>query len=179
MKSSIPTYLLPWVFLLGAQSCASIPTPCSPDWTVTGYYTPLESDYSGDSRSIPVTKHGLQSFPRSFLSAVRMEGWGKTRFGWYLGYYNRQWHRNAQPLDAQGRPLTLGAVATDPDVVSTGSTVVVANLDKPLSEHRFVARDVGALVKNNHIDVYTGEGETAQKLTWHITGQRTVCIYPS
>lgn len=164
---------------LATSSCASIPNSCSQNWTVTGYYTPVESDFSDALEAISVIDHGQQSFPRNFLSTVKMEGWGKTRFGWYLGYYGSNWHRSAHPLDATGRPLGIGTVATDPNVITRGSTVVIANLEGPLSEHRLTALDVGSLVKQNHIDVYTGEGESAKRLTWRITGRRTVCIYPS
>lgn len=167
-------------FLLTAQSCASIaPSQCTSNWKVTGYYTPVESEYTGASHSITVTNHGQQTFPRSFLDSVKMEGWGKTRFGWYLGYYGGRWHHNPHPLDSVGKPLSVGAVATDPGVVATGSTVVIADLSEPFNKHRFVARDVGTLVKHKHIDIYTGEGDTAKELTWHVTGEKTVCIYSS
>lgn len=164
---------------LTTTSCASLPNPCYPNWTVTGYYTPVEHDYTGPSETVQVVDHGEFAFPRRFLSGVKMEGWGKTRHDWYLGYYGNQWHRSDRPLDATGQPLSIGTVATDPKRVASGSTVVIASLDDPFTDHRLIARDVGALVKRDHIDVYTGEGKSAQQLTWRITGQRTVCIYPA
>ncbi len=166
--------------LLSTQACAHLPQRCQPNWYVTGYYTPVETDYAGAAdTTISINDQGDQVFSEAFLAAVKVEGWGKTRFGWYLGYYGNQWHRSAQPLDALGQTLNIGTVATDPMVVTTGSRVVIENMESSLPEHQFVARDVGALVKRNHIDVYTGEGEAAKHLTWQITGQRTVCVYPT
>src|SRR5205807_1159559 len=85
---------------------------CSDGWRITGYYTPIETDFSGaETREIEIRGVGKESFNADFLKTIFDddqgfgEGWGKTRFGWYLGNYRGGWHKSDAPLDANDKPL--------------------------------------------------------------------------
>ncbi|TCS43020.1 3D domain-containing protein [Reinekea marinisedimentorum] len=162
--------------LIALQSCANVQTSCSDGWYITGYYTPLESDYQGERTSIIIDLSIKTDFPSSFLRDVKMEGWGKTRFGWYLGYYSNEWHRAVQPLDAKGQALTIGTVSADPKQVALGSQVTIPSNHHFLKGNEFIAADVGQMIRNQHIDIYAGEGLPAKQKTLAFTGQQTVCI---
>src|SRR5215467_4752778 len=78
---------------------------CSEGWRITGYFTPIETDYnSGEMTEIEVGRLGKMSFDSEFIRTVFDEnkgfgeGWGKTRFGWYLGNYRGSWHKSDAPL---------------------------------------------------------------------------------
>src|SRR5262249_5676813 len=86
---------------------------CSDGWEVTGYYTPVETDFSGTSEEIEVQGHGRERFPRDFLKDVRMEGWGQTRLRWFLGYSGARYQKADAPLNARGQPLRVGSLAVD------------------------------------------------------------------
>ena len=65
---------------------------CSDGWRITGYFTPIETDYdSSEVREVEIKNVGAMKFNAAFLKTVFDEdagfgeGWGKTRFGWYLG----------------------------------------------------------------------------------------------
>jgi len=53
------------------------------DWYITGYFLPIESDYSGKSMEISVD--GVKQFYlEDFLDTVKIEGWGRTNAGNHL-----------------------------------------------------------------------------------------------
>ena len=169
------------VLMLGLSvilsSCSQKGPICSDNWRVTGYYTPIETDYkSPDFYAISVNKAGRISFNRAFVKDVMLEGWGKTRFGWYLGYYSNQWHRSDNPLNSKGSPLMIGTIATDAALVEPDSVVNIPEVEKILKVPQFVAQDVGQAIKNKKIDVYTGEGQQAKELSSQITGNHSICI---
>lgn len=167
--------LLSLVILL--SSCTQSKLGCDDRWKITGFYTPIESDFSNPNKSTIKLKSGTrQAFSADFLKAVRIEGWGRTRFGWYLGYYSKQWHRSNKPLNAKGRPLLIGVVAVDNRVVAKGTQLSIPSLKSSFGFDQFVADDVGSGIKNRHIDVYTGEGKAAKEMTYKITGQQKVCL---
>ena len=56
------------------------------------------------------------------------EGWGKTRFGWYLGNYGGAWHKADAPLDADNSPLKTNSVAVDKSLIPTDSIVTIPGL---------------------------------------------------
>ena len=168
------------VSLLALQSCANTPEKsCSDNWQITGYYTPVEKNHHGKKTSIKVKNEKRYAFPKSFIDAVKIEGWGKTRFGWYLGYYGRKWHKSQWPLDSTGRPLIQGIAATDPGVIAKGSSIKINSKISYLNNTKFIVRDVGSKIKNRHIDIYTGEGKSAKKRTFEITGKHFICVYRS
>jgi len=167
------------------------PADCSDGWRITGYYTPIESDFpSGDMRRIEIRGVGAESFNAEFLNTIfdddagYGEGWGKTRFGWYLGKYNGGWHRSDAPLDAQDHPLEPDTVAVDNAVIPRGSVVQIPDMPGDLGKLTFVSNDVGVSVHGKHIDVYTGEGAAAARRMYRFTyedddkGLTRVCFSP-
>ncbi len=150
---------------------------CSNRWYVTGYFTPVEKDYnSGAKRTIRVEKAGYKKFSKKFLKAVKMEGWGKTNKGWYLGYYSRKWHKSKTPLDAYGKQLVVGVMAVDKKQISKGQRIKIPTLPNPLNNITFTAKDTGSAIKGKHIDLYMGEGKSAEKITFTVTGKKhTIC----
>jgi 3D (Asp-Asp-Asp) domain-containing protein len=206
MKAAV---LLPLVaLLLGITSQPSHETSaaepstrsfaCSDGWRITGYYTPVETDFaSTDTREIEIRGPGRETFKEKFNvdflntvfddNAGYGEGWGKTRFGWYVGEYNGRWHRADAPLDAHDHPLEPDAVAVDNSVIPAGSTVNMPDLPGDLSKLQFKSTDVGVTVHGKHIDVYTGEGRDARRKMWRFTyeddsdggkGLTRVCFQP-
>ena len=50
---------------------------CSSGWHTKRYFTPTESDYSGPIANVQVDSV-FRNFYKSFLDAVKAEGWGET-----------------------------------------------------------------------------------------------------
>lgn len=150
---------------------------CSGGWYITGYFAPVESDYSGSSSSVYVEGVGTYSFYNSFLTTIKTEGWGRTRYGWYLGYYSSSWHKSSAPLDSAGNALVDGTIATDPAVIGAGKNVKIPTLPSPWGGKIYTARDVGGGITGKHIDVYCGEGAAAEQETFRITGQDNQVCY--
>ena len=166
------------LLLGGVASCISAPNQsCSPNWKITGFYTPIEQEFQERQFTyINVGNRGLISFQTEFIKEVKMEGWGKTRYGWYLGFHGHQWHQEKAALNAQGRPLEMGAIAVDNKFVLPDARVHIPSLGPILGLTEFVAVDVGTAVRNRHIDVYAGEGSQAKSKSYQLTGERTVCF---
>jgi len=152
---------------LGAQ--------CSTGWYVTGYFTPVESDYTGATETITVQKKQY-TFTSSFLKEVKMEGWGKTHLGNYIGHYDDAWHFANAALDAHDKPLATDAIAIDPTLISFGTKLSITTLSEGFGSRTFTATDIGTGVTGKHIDVFTGEGKAAEAMTYKITGKNnTIC----
>ena len=164
---------------------------CSDGWRITGYYTPVETDFaSGETREIDIRGVGTETFDAGFLRAIfdddkgYGEGWGKTRFGWYLGNYNGGWHKADAPLDANDKPLEANTVAVDNEFIPRGSTVEIPELPGDFGQAKFRSNDVGVSVHGKHIDVYTGEGREARRRMYEVTfedddrGLTRVCFQP-
>ncbi len=162
---------------------------CSDGWRITGYYTPIESDFTGGQmREVEISGVGKETFNADFLKTVFDdnegfgEGWGKTRFGWYIGEYRGRWHKADAPLDANDKPLEPDTVAVDNHVIPTGSTVSIPDLPGDLGKLEFKSNDVGVSVHGKHIDVYTGEGRDARRRMYRFTyeeedkGLQRVCF---
>ena len=160
-------------------SSPDIFSTCSKDWYITGYYTPVESEYSGDFTTVLVG--GVERQYRSdFLADVTIEGWGRTLSGDYLGWYQYSYHLSNYPLDAKGNKLVVGSVAVDPQKINLyGRDVhklIIPTLQSPWNEIIFNAVDVGPSIIGKHIDVFTGEGKQAEEETFRITRNgNTVC----
>ena len=149
---------------------------CSDGWRTTGYFTPIETDYaSGSMTDVDIDGMGKMSFNADFAKVVFDEeqgfgeGWGKTRFGWYLGNYNNRWHRSNDPLDANNAPLRPNSIAVDNTLIPNDSVVTIPGLPDEYGKERFVANDVGVTVHGKHIDIYTGEGKEAQGEMYRVT----------
>lgn len=149
---------------------------CSLDWYITGYFTPIESDYSGDFKRIAFGDN-IKHFRADFLEAVKIEGWGKTRLGEYVGWYDNSFHISDSALDMHGDKLLVPAVAVDTLLIKQKTQLTIPTLPSPWNEVVFTASDVGPSIKEKHIDVYTGEGKQAELETYRITGiKNQVCI---
>ncbi len=149
---------------------------CTSDWYITGYFVPVEADYSG--KLIDVTVNGEnKQYATDFVDVVRIEGWGRTNSGDYLGWYNDSYHLNDTPLDSHDNPLIAGMIAVDTSLIKHGSDVLIPTLPKPWDSIVFSAMDVGPAIVGKHIDVFTGEGLTAENETFRITDYNNkVCV---
>jgi len=148
---------------------------CTSGWNVTGYFTPLETDYSGPTLSTTVNGT-LRTFYSSFLASVQVEGWGKTRSGDYISYDVGKYSASAAPENSLGDPLKVGDAAVDFAVIQAGTNITIPSLPSPWNTTRFVADDSGAGIVGPHVDVYTGLGASAEQETFRITGNnQTVC----
>ncbi len=149
---------------------------CSDGWRITGYFTPIETDYgSAETREIEIAGVGKMSFNAEFARVVFDEdegwgeGWGKTRFGWYLGNYNGKWHKADAPLDANNTALETNSVAVDNSLIPNDSIVKIPGLPGEFGKKSFIANDIGVTVHGKHIDVYTGEGKDAERMMNRVT----------
>ena len=166
------------------------PPTCSDGWRITGYFTPIETDYSSAQTSeIDIKNAGPMSFNSDFLRSVfdedkgYGEGWGKTRFGWYLGNYNGAWHKADNPLDANNSPLQPNSVAVDNSIIPNDSAVHIPGLPGQFGKTEFISNDVGVTVHGKHIDIYTGEGKAAEREMFNVTFEedwelQRVCFAP-
>jgi len=159
---------------------------CTSDWYITGYFLPIESDYSGKLVEISVDRVE-QFYLADFLEVVKIEGWGRTNAGNYLGWYYDSYHISDTYLDSQGNDLVVGTIAVDISFIEHehGSKLNIPTLPKlnipslpePWNSIVFSALDEGPSIIGKHIDVFTGEGITAENETFRITSSNnTVCI---
>jgi 3D (Asp-Asp-Asp) domain-containing protein len=150
---------------------------CSDGWEVTGYFTLIETEYTGPTRKIRIEGIGEYSFNRKFLETIETEGWGRARFGWCVGYYDNKWHKSNEPLDSLGQPLSTGSIAPDQQLIPAGSRVKIPSLPFPWDTRIFIANDIGPAIIGEHIDVYCGEGRVAEAETERITSENNqVCF---
>lgn len=173
MKKQQLTSLL----ILTCLNSACTETPvlgCSTGWRTTGYFTPLEQDYSPVPRQTLRTSDGESlSLPRDFIDMVKIEGWGKTSAGYYVGKYHGAWHTSLQPLDAQGNALRIGSIATDKRKIPHGAKVTIPILQMP----PFTANDIGPSIRGKHIDIFCGEGRSGEAKTFQVTRDNVeVCV---
>ncbi len=170
MKRFWTTCLL--VLIVASCSQVSAKKRCSGKWLVTGYFTPVEKDYDGTvKKTIKVTRVGKFTFSKKFLKVIKMEGWGKTRAGWYLGFYSGKWHKSKTSLAANGNPLKIGIIATDNKLIARGKKIKIPALPGRFKDIVYISSDVGQQIRGKHIDVYMGEGKQAEKATLKITGK--------
>ncbi|MCV0411509.1 3D domain-containing protein [Nitrosarchaeum sp.] len=149
---------------------------CTDGWYVTGYFLPLETEYSSDVT--PVNIDGKwYGFPIDFLNEVKVQGWGKTVFGDFLGWNEQKFYFNPIPLDANDNELIIGTVAVDPEIIKMNSKITIPNSPSPWNKIVFSSNDVGPAIIGKHIDVYTGVGLDARKEAFRITGDDySVCV---
>jgi len=141
---------------------------CSYGWYVTGYFIPVEGDYYDEFVTISTDKISRE-FRQDFVDAVKIEGWGKTLSGDYLGWYNSSFHINKNALDLDGEILVVGKIAIDTTMINHDAKLVIPTLPEPWNEIIFVSSDEGTSIKGKHIDLFTGEGKLAEKETYRIT----------
>ncbi len=176
-RLTLISVLLINALIFSSNSVANHDSSCSPKWKVTGYFTPIEADYSqAEQIQIEIEQAGKSIHSKQFLGTVKIEGWGKTKDGWYLGRFSNKWHKSKYPLNSLGKPLRTGSIATDRRVIPTGTNLIIPTLPNHLKHQRYVSDDVGSAIKKLHVDIYTGEGRQAEKMTYEITGHdHTVC----
>ena len=139
----------------GAQS-----PHCTGGWEITGYFVPQESDYARDH----LTRIGGRPLPTGFVRAVRLEGFGLTNAGDYLGY-DGAYHK--QPLTSTGLPLSA---SVDPRVIRYGTQFTIDG-------QTFVASDTGGAIRGKHIDLFMGYGRAAERAMQSLgKKQVTVCL---
>lgn len=149
---------------------------CVPHWYVTGYFTPVESDYDGLPITVNVDGTNYK-FKEDFVSEIKIEGWGRTSLGKYLGWYDGSFHLSDFPLDTAGNKLTVTQIAVDPSAIPLNSQVMIPTLPSPWDDVVFFASDTGTSIIGNHIDVYTGEGKDAQDETYRVTGHENIVCF--
>ncbi|MER3407809.1 MAG: hypothetical protein C4292_03290 [Nitrososphaera sp.] len=86
-------------------SGSSLSGACTDGWYITGYFIPVESDYSSTSQVTVWTDAGSRTFYKGFVDAVRIEGSSRTRAGDYLGYWSGGYHITGGPVTATGKTL--------------------------------------------------------------------------
>ena len=163
---------------------------CSGGWTVTGYFSPLESDYDGSGFAETVTIYSLngtnstttRTLNSEFLKDVQIEGWGQTKQGDYIGGWDGKfWGPSSVEVTDLGEPLVPGvSTATDRNVIPYGTSFTVPSLPAPWNIKIFAAADIGSGIVGKHIDIFTGIGNAAEREAIRITGtqENTVCISP-
>ena len=149
---------------------------CSSGWYITGYFTPVEFDYSGNFQNITFGNE-IKQFRSDFLSVVKIEGWGKTISGEYVGWYDNSFHISDTALDSHGEPLLVQFVAVDSEIIKQKTNLIIPNLPSPWNKIIFESSDIGPSIKGKHIDVYAGEGKRAELETFRITSsENDVCV---
>nr|MCK4929521.1 murein transglycosylase [Nanoarchaeota archaeon] len=167
-----------YIFATGCQYKFETKTEpeCSRDWKITGYFTPVESDYSGESKQINIDEE-KRTFNKAFLDTIKEEGWGRTNAGDYIGWHDNSWHISDQALDSLGNELTTESVAVDTSIITPRASITLPTLPAPYNNIIFIATDIGPSIAGKHIDVFTGEGAEAEQETFTITGNgHTVCV---
>jgi len=150
-------------------------TSCTDGWYVTGYFVPVESDYSDELITISIDET-QREFREDFVNALKIEGWGKTLSGDYLGWYGNSFHINDVALDQNGQPLVTGMIAVDNTIIDRGTKLTISTLPQPWNEIIFLSADEGPAIIGKHIDMFTGEGKLAETETFRITSENnTVC----
>ncbi len=193
MNKGRAAYLVVFILILGAIFVVEVRLPpgfpfgrnttsvvgqhesCTAGWNVTGYYTPVETDYTGTTQSVTVNGT-LRTFYSSFLTSVQVEGWGQTKVGDYVSYANGLYTAAKAPENSLGDPLKLGDAAVDFAVVQAGTNFTIPTLPSPWNTTKLSADDSGAGIVGHHVDIYTGLGATAEQETFRITeSNQTIC----
>lgn len=195
MNPGKAVYLVIFVFVLAAIFAVEVRLPpgfpfggktttvtgphesCTIGWNITGYYTPVEADFSGPTQTVTVNGTA-RAFYSSFLSEVQIEGWGQTKSGDYLGLENAVFYSTKSPLNSLDQPLKVGDVAVDFAVIPAGSNLTIPSIPAPWNTTKFVADDSGSGIVGRHVDVYTGLGLAAKQADYALTsGNQTVCAF--
>lgn len=172
----IGSFLLSGSLIKQNENHHAIFSDCTTGWYVTGYFTPVESDYYGKFIDVLVDDSPYK-FREDFVIEIKTEGWGKTISGSYLGWYDESFHLSDFPLDAAGNRLERNTIAVDPSIITAGSQVTIPSLPDPWNSVIFTGSDIGTAIIGKHIDVYTGEGKEALTEAYRVTGQdNVVCL---
>ena len=162
------------------QQRAKETTPIkTPDGTVyrvfycTIYYTPKESGFTAERGfdAAPTTAPGLggRSYPRSFLQAVKKEGFGRLKEPVdgrnYLQYAGGNRYRFAKaPLGSRGNvllPRKSTAISKKAAHLRQGMNLIIdsSTVEQVTGNREWSVSDVGGGVHPLQIDLYWGEDE--------------------
>jgi Transglycosylase SLT domain len=161
---------------------------CSSGWNIEGYFVPLESDYDGMEYAQTITIHNLDDMNKTitstlnseFLEKVRMEGWGLTKQGDYIGSWDgRFWGPFTPSLPPLGYPLVVGITsATDKSIIPYGEIFTIPTLPSPWNTKIFMSLNSQSDVAGKQVNIYTGFGRSAENNKERIEGiENTVCIH--
>jgi len=136
----------------------------------TVYYTPLEEAFLEDAGFdvTPATRQGLRGkqFPRDFLKAVEVEGFGRMKTPVdgkkYVSCCRGRWDYAEAPLDSCGqllRAFESTAVGADYELVRSQANFRVQAMGMPpaFRDARWKVCDTGGGLKPRQIDFYWGE----------------------
>ncbi|MFG1791702.1 hypothetical protein [Nocardia sp. NPDC049149] len=176
------------VAVLATAGCDVTEADAWSDWTVTVYYTPVESYHDGPRETV----HGcsdlactdsdaeLGTLPTDFIEAVRDEGTGRITSGEHAGAYlnwsyDTGFWLDSQPRDAAGevlRPFQSAAAddltpglrlrLTDCGVLNTADPDTCAKFQAV--EWSIAEGFAPSLGGARHLDLYIGE-ETSENFT--------------
>ena len=148
-------------------------------FSVTVYYTPLESGFSwGSKTNYQVTypdgsRHTL-SLNDSFMSAVGMEGWGKMEQAVIIGGVAYQYINNERKLSTKPERSFDGGALVDKTTCAgskalfvIGHSQIKVMLPEPWASRFetqiFTVDDVGSMIQEHHIDLYWQEDNPASQ----------------
>ena len=186
------------VWRIAALAVVLVMSGCgsSGGWTITVYYTAVESFHTGTLTRVTGCPGincqdgdaDLGTYPADFVTAVKDEGAGRTAAGRYLNWsYDVGYWIDDAPRDTAGRPLRpFESAAADPDVMKMGTRFRIARCGKQddgskpdkdvcakLSAAHWVITDefTPGLGGKKHLDVYIGEetGPGFTDSTWYTT----------
>jgi hypothetical protein len=136
----------------------------------TVYYTPIESGFTReDGFDVAlVTRSGLRGklFPKDFLKAVEIEGFGRMVEAFegksYVKCCRGVWGYAAEPLDRKGQPLqpqcsTAIAYAYEMVQFQSAFRVRAEGLPPAFLDARWIVSDTGSALQPQQIDFYWGE----------------------
>jgi len=168
--------------LAGKESNHPPPPPvsgCTTGWYITGYINTNQADYPTTPATTIMVGGQMYSFNTKFLHDTQINGYGLTKYGWYLYTYDSgaTWVSTPNAYDAEGNRLVVGkTIAVDKTQIPFGTTVTIPTLPAPWNSYQYVASDIGGGVVGKHIDVFTGTGKAAAAQSYAITGyNNTVC----
>ena len=117
MKYGRPFVWLAILLAVAEGSPAAHDATCSTDWLVTGYFTVRESDFDGARIQVTFEDGKTRSYRAAFLDAVKVEGWGRSEQGAYVGYDDGAW-RNGWVYDPRNNKHYKGAVRADGETIA-------------------------------------------------------------
>lgn len=154
-------YAAPPVATTGPQDLGS--------FTITYYYLPFETDYSGTPSTPIYDAYGrlIAYAPQAFVDEITMEGSGKLRDGRVVTYNaNGRFGVVDAPwgLGASGAAIIpYKSIAVDPAVIPFGSKIFIQEAvglklpDGTVHDGIFYAHDTGGWIKGTHIDIHAGQ----------------------
>ena len=136
------------------------------------YYTPLETGFVQERGFEPAleTRPGLggRKYPKEFLRAVELEGFGHLKEPVegkdYLRYWSGKWGFADQPIDNRQRPLIPkhSCAISQPHALIAENAIIAIRCDGlPMDFHklRWHITDTGSGLKARQLDLYWGEDD--------------------